>query len=270
MTNSNFTVILQGPVKDPHHVLSSYKHYTKQGFRVVLSTYKEFKYNEDTFKDCNVVLNKLNQINSKVRHSRTVTAYDNPVLFQALTVKSVLNLYTPTDFIIKIRTDEFYSDLSRLTSLLLLYPNRMVTGSTFFRDISLIPFCPSDHIVGLSWKNARKKYEFAYNLMHSYVDIAGYDLTLTVVPPEQVLFKCFLHNQGVDIHEKDRKNVKNIMKQWVIGVPNRELGDYLVRASRKGLKWSNYLEGCKEWETAKVDYGIFADSLDSFNTGSVE
>jgi hypothetical protein len=262
--NKYFTVIIQGPLYDISFVIKNYEYYEKLGFNVVLSTYDDYQGDHSVFKNKNVVLTSRKlQGRGEVltTHSAAVEPYPHPVFYQALTIKAALDRFEPTDYIIKVRTDEFYSDLSQFTKQCSTNPDKMITGTTFFRAKSIKPLCPSDHIVGMTWKNAVKKYNIAYDLFTKYLPIADIDIKRTTTPPERFLFRCFLYNKGVNLND----NPIELMNKFVIGIPNRDLGDYIIRARKKDKTWSNFLEGHMSWDEELKLKDPWSESVDSFN-----
>jgi hypothetical protein len=53
-----------------------------------------------------------------------------------------------TDYAIKIRSDEFYSDLNPFYEAMVLNPSKIVTSDIYFRQTHMYYFHPSDHIMG--------------------------------------------------------------------------------------------------------------------------
>jgi hypothetical protein len=69
-----------------------------------------------------------------------------------------------TEYAIKMRADEFYSNLTKFEEAILSYPDRIVTNDVFFRNHKM-PLHPSDHLMGGSLKNMVEMFEYAKSLV---------------------------------------------------------------------------------------------------------
>jgi hypothetical protein len=63
--------------------------------------------------------------------------------------------------VIKIRNDEFYSNLDPFFDTILRNPRKIVTSEVFFRRHDYFPFHPSDHLVGGRTEVMQKSFSFA-------------------------------------------------------------------------------------------------------------
>lgn len=65
-----------------------------------------------------------------------------------------------TDFVIKMRSDEFYSNLEPFIDTMIEDTSKMTTNDVFFRN-SAMPFHPSDHLMGGKVSLMRSTFELA-------------------------------------------------------------------------------------------------------------
>jgi hypothetical protein len=97
------------------------------------------------------------------------------------------------DYVIKIRNDEFYSNLDPFFDTILRNPRKIVTNDVFFRRHNYFPFHPSDHLVGGRTEVMQKSFSFAREITedveilkkHPVLEFTG----ITPETAEQVL--CF-------------------------------------------------------------------------------
>lgn len=78
---------------------------------------------------------------------------------QVLTTHAGMKL-VGTDFVIKVRSDEAYSDLSEVISRLRENPKRYVTNNIFFRSSGVGPFHPSDHLIAGPTPQMKGAFEY--------------------------------------------------------------------------------------------------------------
>jgi len=65
-----------------------------------------------------------------------------------------------TDYAVKVRSDEFYSDLTPFVNAVMDSNDKIVTSDVFFRN-STIPYHPSDHLVGGATKEMLEMFRLA-------------------------------------------------------------------------------------------------------------
>jgi hypothetical protein len=146
-----------------------------------------------------------------------------------------------TKFAIKIRSDEFYSDMSPILDALKNYPSRLITTDVFFRN-ARNPMHPSDHVVAGStefmldtFRTAKLLCEGAelpnraaltkYILDNSHRPPAGKDKTWLAA--EQILGMGVVLSQLPANKFKDLDGVQ-LMKEFFYIVPTCKLGLFRV------------------------------------------
>ena len=164
-----------------------------------------------------------------------------------------------TKYAIKIRCDEYYTDLSKLVDLIKSSPEKLTTSNFLFNPDSIEQFHPSDHVAGGYTENILGMYETAFDLCKKFtgtepisadqIGISNYRNIYNdgKVSPESFLCFSFLLNKGVEI---DCDNSIAIMKEHVQMLPLSEVGEFLCNIKGIGHK----------------DYQIFLESIHGENS----
>jgi len=95
----------------------------------------------------NVVLSKLPEYGG----------YQN-INYQILSTLNGLR-FVETDYVIKIRGDEYYSNMEYIANEVAMNPKKIHCSPIFFRHWSFIPFHFSDHIIACTKKNLQLMFE---------------------------------------------------------------------------------------------------------------
>ena len=67
-----------------------------------------------------------------------------------------------TQWVIKMRCDEYYSNLSFIVDKMVSEPDKIMCGSLFFKEVGMHPFAISDHIIGGKTDNIKLMFQSAY------------------------------------------------------------------------------------------------------------
>ena len=158
-----------------------------------------------------------------------------------------------TRYAIKMRCDEYYTDLSEFIELMKSSPEKLTTSNFLFNPDSIEQFHPSDHVAGGYTKNILGMYETALGYCKKFTGIEPIDAEQIgisdyrniyndgKVSPESLLCFAFLTHKGVDIN---CDNSIGIMKEHVQMLSLSEMGEFLCNIKGIGHK----------------DYEIFLDS----------
>ena len=164
-----------------------------------------------------------------------------------------------TKYAIKIRCDEYYTNLSGFIDLMKSSPEKLTTSNFLFNPDSIEQFHPSDHIAGGYTENILGMYEKAFKICKQFtgtepisadeMGISGYRNIYNdgKVSPESLLCFSFLMNKGVEI---DCDNSTCLMKKHVQMLPLSEMGDFLCNIKGIGHK----------------DYQVFIESTHGSNS----
>jgi hypothetical protein len=172
-------VVIQGPVRN-FHVLNKNVNSLRQSFKdeaIVISTWEEegkVKREQDTISDDNGNLFGIKTLRSTTKNfERFAGAFDavnvDNIVYQAYTTSKGIQFLNDNsyDFIIKVRTDEYYNDLSLLEKDIEEYPDKIHSGSLFFRND--FPFHYGDHLVAGSYHNLYNMYvgflQYSYDIL---------------------------------------------------------------------------------------------------------
>lgn len=144
-----------------------------------------------------------------------------------------------TDYIIKTRSDEFYSDLEHFEEQVIGNPKKITTNDVFFRNIQR-PFHPSDHLMGGHIKNMKGMFNGARDwcmveeqMLHDDAFVvhlkerAGDKVTF--VAAEQYLginaIKFMMEEEPEEI---PAENIPEIMNDYFHIVSTKDLGFYRI------------------------------------------
>ena len=169
-----------------------------------------------------------------------------------------------TKYAIKMRCDEYYTDISKFIDLMKSSPEKLTTHNFLLNPDSIEQFHPSDHMAGGYTENILGMYEKAFEWCKKFTgtdpitaDQIGVQNYRNVykdgkVSPESFLCLAFLTHMGVDINCDDSVE---IMKKHVQLVPLSEMGEFLCNIKGIGHK----------------DYEIFLESIHGKSSiGSME
>jgi len=67
--------------------------------------------------------------------------------------------FTETDYVIKVRGDEYYSNIEYIMDRIVSNPKKIHCSPVFFRHWSHTPFCISDHIIAGTTNNLKLMFE---------------------------------------------------------------------------------------------------------------
>lgn len=142
MKNEKFTILIQGPLHP--NCLIAIRSYVKD-FPVVLSTWSDLNRQEDKIRSMISDNDHVSVVSYNI-DSYKKNAYDDASRYkQFLTTYRGLKL-VETEYVIKVRSDEYYTDFSDIMEKVLKDPNKMVSNNVFFRKISHSLYHPSDHV----------------------------------------------------------------------------------------------------------------------------
>lgn len=232
---------------------------------IVISTYK----NKDN--------NDLNLFKKTYRESKKIRILENtlPIIndlhnaqniyFQCFSVVNGLE-NCGTDYVIKLRSDEVYSNLDSLIETL---PNdKLSTNNIFVRDVSYKPFHLSDHMIVGGVQLLKATY---YDLK-SYIEINSKNDVLKILnektPAETKIFLFAIFNFvgfcKLDWHTLEEKEIFSLMKKYFYIFDVDMLSPYIVKSSVVG-EITNYKKFVKNDTQFYLQYLKDIDDLSSKN-----
>jgi hypothetical protein len=135
-----------------------------------------------------------------------------------------------------MRSDEFYSNLNPFYEAIINNPSKITTSDIYFRQDSIYPLHPSDHIVGGKTQMLKKVFEASRVLCESIENVINNEIVVDrsfnpfTLTPEQMLgmsaIQCVLNKDDI-------KNMSNIelMKKTFYIVKASNLGTIIVTSS---------------------------------------
>lgn len=141
------------------------------------------------------------------------------------------------DCVLKMRNDEFYSNLDPFFEAILKNPRKVVTGDVFFRRHTAYPFHPSDHLVGGKKDIMQKSFSVAREITEKPEIAKAHpvfkfsEILLENITAEQIMGLSFISTLHTEYVLEDP--VK-IMKDTFVIVPTERLGTFNVKQNHKG------------------------------------
>jgi len=242
----NTSIIIQGPVYDSEFVTKNYRYYTNLGYQVVVSTWdSDGKWQEAMLPDDILVYSEGMEYRSRIidfLHPyfsiekgedvySTCTNY-----YQALSTLNGFKLIKPEGNVIKIRTDEFYSNLSLVEEHLgkMTFP-KYICCDTF----AIHGEQPSDHLIATTGQALYDTCKFIVNKYRSTVMLTkrtsfkpyqeGYSI-------EQELFNAFLLSTDAPTHTGD---IEDIFDMYCTILNKEDLEDYIVKWNTRKKVFTN-------------------------------
>jgi hypothetical protein len=239
MYKDKITVVIQGPLHP--NSLISIRSLTKD-FSVVVSTWKT------SFRDEKNLDNLLERgdyvtiVSHSIDSLKPLNNEANRYYQFFSTLKGVL--MTTTEYVIKMRSDEYYTDLIPFAKKMLSNPEKLITNDVFFRnpetDDNENFLChPSDHLFGGKTAHIRKMLELSVedcatksndDLVIKFADLKNRSYNIV---PEQQMFGNFIlaKNPKYSFQTKApnaREEIIKLMKENCEIVPSTELGFYSI------------------------------------------
>lgn len=229
------TVLIQGPIGDPSFVEKSYKHYTNQGYNVHLHTWSD-----DKLSTLNIPYTFSVQGNPEdqvlVDHP-THGAIASSAYYHIKNVTEGLKQFN-SDYVIKVRTDEFFSNLNPIFNELENAPNKVVTTNVYLRDQTTTPFNISDHLIASRYTTMYDAFSTLLEFFESYLFFSQNNKIFheeayravfgrKYVGPQILLGKAFLHSLGFRT-----LNVKDMYSSFTV-VPVSKLGQYVIKSNHQ-------------------------------------
>jgi hypothetical protein len=231
----DFTLIIQGPLTI-YTMSSLLKH--KDDFKIVIVT--------DNQSDPNLI----KEISSIcVEEGHTFLMYDRSIVkpeyensanryFQFYSTYVGLIL-SSTEYVIKMRADEFYSKLDPFKEEIKNNPTKIVTNDVFFRKCYI--YHPSDHLIGGTLKNMKKVFqlckEYSENSEENKI-LFNINGNGEICYPEQQLGISIIQSLYGSI-EKNKDTEFEIMNSCFTIVTSDKLGYFRVKSNILNSEWNN-------------------------------
>ena len=251
MIHDDVTIVMQGPLKNAaRKIAAGLRHiedYQKYAGHVVMSTWNHY----DT-KPSKRMLKRLNVKYVEDDISKYKNYYnDSNISYQIITSLNGLSL-SQTKYTIKVRCDEYYTDMSKFIEVMKSSPTKLTTSNFLFVNDEWQQLHPSDHVMGGLTENIKGMFSEAFKickkhkdrqeaLMGSEIGIKGYkngNLKSDAVSPETLLFLSFLRHKKVSINCEQSKKIMNEHCQLV---ELKDMGEFLCHVGCNPYTSYNYI-----------------------------
>lgn len=260
MIENDFTIIIQGPMH--RNILTmSLLH---ANINTIISTWDDPTWTHPTILEFLEPIQrpnlriKLNPLPKKEKIDRVYNKQNR--YYQFLSSFKGLKL-AETKYSIKVRSDEYYSDLTPLMRVLKESDEKLVTNDVYFRRADYLRYHPSDHLFAAKTEKLIRLFEL---MMY---DCQFNKDGLKYAPFNQFDFYIFAEQQlgmkWVEMHERfeqypykfpsDLKEVKRLMSKHFDVVSNHMLGDFYITANSERKVFTNnfgYFDPSKDIQTS--------------------
>ena len=138
-----------------------------------------------------------------------------------------------TEFIIKARTDEYYSNLDPIIAASISTPDKLVTNDVFFRKTEVYPYHPSDHLI-------LGKAAYMSSVFKDCMEQCKL-LTFMGVPEQQIAMTFIAQKENKNITELPTKEniaeVNRLMVKYFDIVSTSKLGEFVVKYNSVNKQW---------------------------------
>jgi hypothetical protein len=223
--NIGVTIICQGPLRPES--ARALKHYTKFG-PVIYSYWEEDWKDELKYDGVTFLKNKFEETGFNGQN----------ILRQMVSTKNALDL-VKTAYCLKVRSDQFLSDISPLIDSIVNHPDRLTTSNVFFRNDT--PFHASDLIIGTQTTYLKTSIENVLEILYNNKrGVTGEGLGIqnlgSGLTSEQIITISYLRSKGV---HPDLSRWKDQMKRAYNIVDVEQLGKFEINVNSLGKVFKN-------------------------------
>lgn len=232
---SKFAILIQGPLNQIS--LNNVENYKKFG-NVYVSFWSDLiKPRWNSIKEAEKELERLGVTSAHTPSPDTAhtTGVDKKSTFYLALNSMLLGLQQiEEEFVIKVRSDEFYEDLEPFVSELKLNPNKIVCGNIFVRRD--IPLHFGDHIFACRKDDLERAVRHLLGMYNSELSLEDWSAQAKGIPAEQILCKSILLQKGIKLNENsDRENFLNNVS--IIDI--NKTGNFTARWGYKDISYKN-------------------------------
>lgn len=213
----SITLIIQG--QKHFSILQTIKQHKQYFDEIILSTWEE-----SSASSCKVIANDTKEAEKYKKYIPHANAY-----FQFYSTLQGLK-QVKTDFVMKQRTDEFYTNLEPMINLIKQNPDKFCCLNVFIEQWRNFPYYISDHVFGTNTKDLLNTFQylekcFDENKIESWINQEKYSI-------ESIFARsyCLSKNGYLDLKkDKDEFRILNC----------NLLGDYTIRANHQNIIYRN-------------------------------
>ena len=254
----NLSIIIHGPLH-ANTLFTIYRYYQDHSIIVCIPSPES-----DQHKNISI-LKEITRLSDLPDTSITVITYDKNILspyynnhlnrwYHFFSVDLSLQ-HCCTDYAIKIRSDEFYSDLNPFYKAIIANPSKIITSDIYFRQTHMYHFHPSDHIMGgktqilkntfytskMLCENIKLLIELCESteVLKNQKSIIYKSLDPFTLTPEQMIgIASILSVSNVKEEIKDMNSIELIKNVFHI-VKASDLGVFIVSSSSQKLTYTD-------------------------------
>jgi hypothetical protein len=241
-TKHNYTIVIQGPIDWTS--MSCIEKYSNFG-KVIVS----LSNTNNVLLDNNKLISQIKKyakiiVNEKIILPQNCFNQAN-ILYQALSTYNGL-IHVDTEFCIKMRSDEKFTDLSVLLDKHKNNPDKIICSNIFFRKPRHYLYHISDHLICGRTDILLKSFENVKNIcsannVHNILTKFKIIHNIARLVPEQIICLSILQNliQNRLIDLRDRNTCINLMKTYFDVIDVDSLGEIIISFKdfhRKGIR----------------------------------
>lgn len=241
---NNFTVLIQGKLEQ-----ESYNFYVEnyKDFPVIISTWIGTKINFNKApKNFTILLNSLPENGGPQNMN-----------FQFVSTLKGLS-QVETEYVIKIRGDEYYSNYEYLYMKMVETPDKVITSPMFFRAWNYIQYHISDHLIAGKTENLRNMFKWTkYNFDNKVLWYLNDENVVTYYwEPEIMLTRSYLMNKYPDRYETVDGRILMIESFDIVDL--HELKPFLIKANIFKTLWKDKFIPERNYSISTIDK-LFSD-----------
>jgi predicted RNA binding protein YcfA (HicA-like mRNA interferase family) len=164
-----------------------------------------------------------------------------------------------TEYAIKVRADEWYSDFTDFIKSMRDCPNKITTHNMFFRKLGEYPYHLSDHVIGGKTNNLIKMFKMCKTNLEENKSLPPIPRMLAICPEQWLTvayMRCFYEEQHL------LSDVKQKMTLHFQIVPVNTFKDFRLSYTWQGRR--HYVTGITDLSNHSHAFGI--DSIDDIDT----
>ena len=239
MTDSKVSIILQGPLTLNTLLMINY-HASKYETAVVAP--RDSKNSEIIDEICEII--KTQKFKVSLFLYNPETEFENLQNRYYQIYSTYLGLQSSnSEFVLKFRCDEFYSNIDPLIEAMIMHPDRIVTTDIFFRQSTEYKYHISDHIIGGKTQTMIEGFEFALDVCKNKIDTEKYEMFNIENPRKEKLSVEQIITMSFLIFLSPKHSIKNhidAMKNNFFIVSVKDLGLYMIKQNHKKEEYTDY------------------------------
>ena len=221
MKNEDFTLLIQGPLNSKS--LQHLETYKRQFGSIVVSFWGDAAdiKNFTTDETIDIIAEPLPS-----REGRNGIIKDSTFYWATRSIFNGLKL-CDTKYVIKMRSDEYFTDFSLFKQQIAENPHSLVCGNIFFRSPMEIPYHIGDHVFGAQTRILKKIYKNLQDMQNRKIPLEPW-AAQGPYPAESIVGRAFVICSGVP--------AESTIETMIKGCENVEIIEDLIKQTDKYFK----------------------------------